>query len=111
MERAWLAGTLWPDSAERQAYANLRKSLKDLRRALGAAAACLTSPSPHTLCLRLPQAADVVRFDAAIGRGDRSSLEEAVATGSYHGVPAAELMALDPTGRRTNTDTPFGGCR
>src|ERR1700752_3374422 len=35
VERAWLTGLLWPDSAERAAFANLRCSLKDLRRALG----------------------------------------------------------------------------
>src|SRR2546426_8728938 len=58
VERSWLAGTLWPDSAEPQAYANLRKSLKELRRALGTPA-WLTSPSVHTLCLTLPGEADV----------------------------------------------------
>src|SRR5205823_2118822 len=35
VERAWLAGTLWPDSSEAQALANLRNSLTDLRGALG----------------------------------------------------------------------------
>src|SRR5438034_105676 len=60
VKRAWLAGILWPASSEQQALANLRKSLKELRRALGTAAACLSSPTPHSLCLLLPQAADVV---------------------------------------------------
>ena len=33
VERAWRAGTLWPDGSESQALASLRMSLKDLRRA------------------------------------------------------------------------------
>src|SRR5262249_25834589 len=35
VERDWLAGTLWPDSPEAAARANLRSSLKELRCALG----------------------------------------------------------------------------
>src|SRR5262249_34439093 len=34
VERSWLAGTLWPDSDEPQAFGSLRKSLADLRAAL-----------------------------------------------------------------------------
>jgi DNA-binding SARP family transcriptional activator len=35
VERAWLAGTLWPDNPESQALAHLRRCLTDLRQALG----------------------------------------------------------------------------
>src|SRR5690349_844845 len=49
VERAWVAGTLWPDSTESQAFANLRLSLTDLRTALGSEAYRLQSPTPHTL--------------------------------------------------------------
>ena len=35
IEREWLAGTLWPDADQDQAFANLRPVLSDLRRALG----------------------------------------------------------------------------
>src|SRR5438105_5321206 len=35
VERSWLASVLWPESAEEQALASLRKSLNDLRNALG----------------------------------------------------------------------------
>src|SRR5882724_11832206 len=35
VERAWLAGTLWPDSEESLALYNLRRELTHLRRALG----------------------------------------------------------------------------
>jgi DNA-binding SARP family transcriptional activator len=41
--RDWLAGTLWPDSLQSQALASLRRSLTDLRVALGSAADCLRS--------------------------------------------------------------------
>ena len=80
IERAWLTGLLWPDSTERAAFANLRCSLKDLRRALGPEAAGLRSPTSGTLCLDLTGAAvDVLAFDAAIARGDVASLREAAA--------------------------------
>src|SRR5205823_7487585 len=80
MDRAWLAGTLWPDSPEPAAFASLRSCLKDLRRALGAEAARLHAPTPRLLALDLAGAqADVVAFDASLAQGDVSSLEQATA--------------------------------
>jgi predicted ATPase/class 3 adenylate cyclase len=80
VERAWLAGMLWPDRPTSLALATLRRDLTDLRRALGTEAGRLRSPTPHNLCLDLTGAeADVVAFDAAIARGDVTSLEQAVA--------------------------------
>jgi predicted ATPase/DNA-binding SARP family transcriptional activator len=79
LERAWLAGTLWPDSSEAAAFANLRNTLTDLRPALGEEAARLRAPTPHSLSLDLSGAeVDVLAFDAAMVRGDPPSLEEAV---------------------------------
>jgi DNA-binding SARP family transcriptional activator len=79
LDRAWLAGTLWPDSSNSQALANLRNSLKDLRHALGPEAYRLHSPTSRTLLLDLSAAAvDVLAFDAAIARGDLPALEQAV---------------------------------
>jgi predicted ATPase/DNA-binding SARP family transcriptional activator len=79
VERTWLAGTLWPDSPTIQALASLRKSLNDLRGALGREACRLSAPTPHTLCLDLTGAeVDVVDFDAAMAHGDIPSLERAV---------------------------------
>jgi len=84
VERTWLAGTLWPESTESDAYANLRRSLYDLRRALGPQAYRLHSVDPHTLSLDLTGACvDVVAFDRAVERGDPASLEQAV--GLYRG--------------------------
>jgi predicted ATPase/class 3 adenylate cyclase len=80
VERAWLAGTLWPDSPEPQAMANLRNSLKDLRRALGPEAVRLHSPTPQTLALDLAGVeADIIAFDQAVAHGDTSSLERTIA--------------------------------
>src|SRR5947209_13123485 len=80
VDRAWLAGTLWPDSPEPAAFASLRNCLKDLRRALGAEASRLHSPTPRLLALDLAGAqADVVAFDAAIAQGDAPALEQAIA--------------------------------
>jgi predicted ATPase/DNA-binding SARP family transcriptional activator len=80
LERAWLAGTLWPDSPPSQALANLRNSLRDLRRALGSEAWRLLSPEPRTLALDLCGAeVDLLRFDAAVARADSTSLQQAIA--------------------------------
>lgn len=80
VERSWIAAMLWPDSDERQGLSSLRRALTDLRSALGPEAGRLASPTLRTLRLDLDGAdVDVVRFDAAIERGDRGSLEEAAA--------------------------------
>jgi predicted ATPase/DNA-binding SARP family transcriptional activator len=92
VDRRWLAETLWPESSEAQALANLRLCLKDLRRALGSEACRLRgsegSPrragvpagTPRTLSLDLADAEiDLLEFDAAVARGDTVSLERAVA--------------------------------
>lgn len=34
-DRAWIAGSFWPDSADSQAFTNLRRELHQLRRLLG----------------------------------------------------------------------------
>src|SRR5690242_12962161 len=79
VERAWLAGLLWPDAPESQAMVSLRSGLTDLRRALGPEVERLRSPSLHTLSLDLSGAqVDLVAFDQAIVRGDLSSLEQAI---------------------------------
>ncbi|MCW3096981.1 MAG: transcriptional regulator, winged helix family, partial [Chthonomonadaceae bacterium] len=78
--RDWLAGTLWPDSLEEQSLANLRRTLTDLRRALGAASARLTSPTTHTLSLRLTEnECDLLAFDTAIKEARSAGWRKAVA--------------------------------
>src|SRR5437660_5871070 len=51
--RAWLAGTLWPDSSDRQALTNLRNDLTRLRQGLGPEGARLQSSGRDTLTLDL----------------------------------------------------------
>lgn len=65
VERLWLAGQLWPDAPPETGLANLRRTLTDLRRALGDDAHLLASPTSTTLVFD-PQAADcdVLAFDA-----------------------------------------------
>src|SRR6476660_8361085 len=71
VDRAWLAGLLWPETADSQGLATLRRYLTDLRRALGPEAPRLHSPSASSLTLDLEGAAvDVLAFDAAASRGD-----------------------------------------
>src|SRR5262249_58265797 len=81
--RDFLAGTLWPDSLEAAAHANLRQSLTDLRHALGTQAWRLQSPTRQAFRFDLSGAdVDVVAFDRARGQGhpiDLAALEAAVA--------------------------------
>src|SRR5262245_56151789 len=56
VERAWLAGTLWPESDHRQGADSLRRTLTDLRQALGEEARRILSPTTHTLSLQLAEA-------------------------------------------------------
>jgi tetratricopeptide (TPR) repeat protein len=51
LARTRLAVTLWPDSTEAAGLANLRRTLTDLRHALGQSAAIITTPDAHTLAL------------------------------------------------------------
>ncbi|MDR3708560.1 MAG: BTAD domain-containing putative transcriptional regulator [Capsulimonadaceae bacterium] len=79
VERAWLAGVLWPDSTDAQALASLRQTLADLRRAMGAAAVSIEGPSARTLMFSPGKTSvDVLDFDAAVERADPESLEQAV---------------------------------
>ena len=80
VERAWVAGTLWPDTTEENALVSLRQTLTDLRRALGTEAARLVSPTTRTLSFEADGAfVDALAFDAAIRQGDPASLERAAA--------------------------------
>jgi len=74
-DRNWLAGTLWPESSEKQALYNLRRTLHDIRQALGSEAWRLgparEGDGRTALCLDLSGSAavDVLLFDAAVKRG------------------------------------------
>lgn len=71
VSREWVASTLWPDSDQGVAFANLRPVLSELRRALGDQAYRLRSPDRATVFLDLDGAeVDLLEFDAAISRGD-----------------------------------------
>ena len=79
VRREWLAENLWPDSLPEDALTSLRQSLKDLRTALGSQAWRLRAVSGRALQLDLSGAeVDLRRFDEAVRRGDRHSLELAV---------------------------------
>lgn len=80
LDRAWLAGTLWPESAPDQALYNLRQSLSNLRHALGPIGQWLHAPMVNALALDVAHAAvDVISFDAAIATGEKADLEHAIA--------------------------------
>lgn len=68
VDRTWLASTLWPDSTEAQALSSLRRTLTDLRTALGNQEYRLRSPSPTTLALDVEGAwIDVLEFEKQKG--------------------------------------------
>lgn len=77
--RVWLAGTLWPESDDAQGLENLKRSLTDLRKALGPAAEQLQSPTKHTLLFKLTtEQADVLSFDEALKEDSVAALERAL---------------------------------
>ena len=75
--RGELAALFWPDAEQSQALYYLRRSLSNLRRALGAEARRLLTPSPRTLRLDLSDAdCDLLAFDAALARAGVSATPE-----------------------------------
>lgn len=79
VSRLWLAGCLWPDSDDATGRNNLRRSLTDLRAALGPAAERIESPTANTLLLRIAShEADVLAFDRAIREDTIDALQRAV---------------------------------
>lgn len=77
VDRSWLAGMLWPDATESQALGHLRRTLTDLRAALGPYAGRLKTTSPRTVLLDLePEESDVSAFDVAAGLLERPEVDE-----------------------------------
>ena len=77
VDRAWLAGTLWPDTTESQSLYDLRRELSRMRRCLGKEAPRLRPVGARALTLDLAGAeVDLIEFDRAVERGD---VERAVA--------------------------------
>lgn len=74
VERDFLIGTLWPESDDQSGQESLRKTLGDLRAALGSAAERLASPRRGALLLDLSGEAfcDVADFDRALMRWEKS---------------------------------------
>lgn len=79
VERDWLAGVLWPENEEEKALYSLRRSLADLRQALGDEAWRIDAPTPRTLCLH-PEGAsiDIRVFDPAVTQDDPAAWLQAV---------------------------------
>ena len=95
VERDWLAGTLWPDSAPEHALSGLRRALTDLRDALGDAAECIAAPTARTLqCDLPPTTVDVLRFDSLLARANGQVEPRREAVALYRG-PLLEDCADD----------------
>ena len=77
LSRDTLAAAFWPDSDTDRALLYLRRSLTNLRHALGPEAARLSSPTPRTLRFDLSGAfADVAAFDRAVRKTPSHSPSE-----------------------------------
>jgi DNA-binding SARP family transcriptional activator len=75
--RVGLAALFWPDAEESQARYYLRRSLSNLRRALGSEARRLLAPTPRTVRLDLSDAdCDVLAYDAALAQAAASAAPE-----------------------------------
>ena len=74
LPRQEVAALFWPDAGESQALYSLRRSLTNLRRALGPEAGRLLAPSPSTVRLDLTDAdCDLLAFEAALARATGTS--------------------------------------
>src|SRR5690349_1460435 len=80
VQREWLAANLWPDSEPEKCYYNLRRTLSDLRSAMGTASRFISSPTPHSLRLDVDDlvSVDAHRFENLVRNDDEKSLEQAV---------------------------------
>ena len=74
VERAYLAGLFWPETDPAQALFYLRRTLSDLRKALGTESARLLSPTPRTLALNL-DGAECDLTSGASGEGEGEILQ------------------------------------
>jgi predicted ATPase/DNA-binding SARP family transcriptional activator len=78
--RSGLAALLWPESGADQASYNLRRTLTQLRRALGTHAGRLRAPTRETVAFDLAGVeVDVLSFDRAVAEASPGSLGRAVA--------------------------------
>ncbi|MGC4042679.1 MAG: AAA-like domain-containing protein [Armatimonas sp.] len=79
VSRQALAAIFWPNSHPTRALYNLRRTLSDLRQALGSEERRLECPDSRSLRINLNDAeVDALLFDRAIRRGDTQSLIQAI---------------------------------
>jgi len=79
VSRLWLAGEIWPESDDDRGLENLRRSLTNLRQALGPEKERIQQASKRTLFFQIdPEQVDVLAFDAALKEDSITSLEKAI---------------------------------
>ncbi|MCX6381659.1 MAG: AAA-like domain-containing protein [Armatimonadetes bacterium] len=103
VDRTYISGLLWPDSAQEQAFYNLRQLLVTLRKALGDEERRLISPGSRTLRFDMEGVVvDALEFDRAVSDlADREALARGVAL--YKGAflhNSAEEWAILPREER-----------
>jgi DNA-binding SARP family transcriptional activator len=109
VERDMLAGLLWPDSGQSQAYYNLRQTLVQLRKALGPHADCLITPSHAHLALDTARVwIDVVEFDRQAAAGTIEGAARAIAL--YRGPLLSQLDDEWSSTQREARSGPYAEC-
>ncbi len=79
VDRSHLAATIWPDSEPSDGMYSLRRTLTDLRQALGGASVAIQSPTPSTVQLDPDLVwVDLAEFDQLIRSVQDTSLSDAV---------------------------------
>src|SRR5262249_51452630 len=90
VSREWLAATLWPDSDTPRE--TLRRTLTDLRRALGVCG-CALEATAQAITLRVREAdVDVLVFDAHVQARTLADLQQAIAL--YRGPLLEECLEV-----------------
>jgi predicted ATPase/DNA-binding SARP family transcriptional activator len=80
ISREWLADALWPEATPERALFYLRRTLAELRAALGTERCRLVSPTRSILRVDLSGAVcDVTTFDRLVANADEASQQEAIA--------------------------------
>ena len=78
VSRDRLASALWPESTESQGLANLRRSLVNLRQALGVASRCISKGAGPVLLSLEETYVDVHEFDRLLGSKNTKDLRQGI---------------------------------
>ncbi len=96
IDRDEAAGLLWPESTQEQSLANLRRTLTDIRSALGPAADRLSAPTSRSLALKLHQDDNCDHHNVLewLASSDPHQVELAINAAEQQLLPGCEVPAV-----------------